>query len=109
MLFCPVCSNLLLVERGRAGEGLRFSCPTCPYVHPVRTRIERAVQRLPRKQVDDVLGGEAAWRLAEQTTAACPRCAHPKAYFFQMQTRSADEPMSVFYRCVECAHQWKEN
>jgi DNA-directed RNA polymerase III subunit RPC11 len=39
----------------------------------------------------------------------CPRCSHQRAYFFQMQTRSADEPMSTFYRCVECGHQWKEN
>ncbi|VDK28748.1 unnamed protein product [Anisakis simplex] len=28
----------------------------------------------------------------------------------QLQTRSADEPMTVFYRCAnaECAHRWKE-
>lgn len=24
------------------------------------------------------------------------------------QTRSADEPMTTFYRCLECGHTWKE-
>lgn len=78
-------------------------------MHPVVTRIERSVTNLPRKAKDDVFGGESAWELADSTDAPCPKCAHGKAYFFQMQTRSADEPMTVFYRCESCAHQWKEN
>lgn len=40
----------------------------------------------------------------------CPRCGGDRAYFMQLQTRSADEPMTVFYRCAnsDCAHRWKE-
>ncbi len=40
----------------------------------------------------------------------CPKCAHGKAYFMQMQTRSADEPMTIFFKCCnpDCAHRWKE-
>ena len=40
----------------------------------------------------------------------CPKCEHPRAYFMQIQTRSADEPMSIFYKCCnhECQHQWNE-
>lgn len=29
----------------------------------------------------------------------CPKCEHPRAYFMQIQTRSADEPMTTFYKC----------
>jgi DNA-directed RNA polymerase III subunit RPC11 len=40
--------------------------------------------------------------------AVCPKCNHNEAYFMQMQIRSADEPMSIFYKCVKCAHQWND-
>mmetsp|Transcript_6914 Transcript_6914/g.18498 ORF Transcript_6914/g.18498 Transcript_6914/m.18498 type:complete len:109 (+) Transcript_6914:183-509(+) len=108
MLFCPLCGNMLLVQRG-AGLGVRFYCQTCPYQHCVTERVEKRVPRIKAKVMDDVLGGDAAWDLADATDIACPACAHPKAFFFQMQTRSADEPMTIFYRCQKCSHQWKEN
>ncbi|ULT91902.1 hypothetical protein L3Y34_009529 [Caenorhabditis briggsae] len=40
----------------------------------------------------------------------CPLCSHERAYFMQLQTRSADEPITIFYRCANnsCAHRWKE-
>ena len=61
-----------------------------------------------RKVADDVLGGDDAWKHAEQTEAACPDCGHRRAYYTQVQTRSADEPMTIFYRCTACKHHWKE-
>ena len=45
---------------------------------------------------------------ASQTDAVCPNCPHRRAYYMQFQTRSADEPMTVFYKCVKCKHRWKE-
>ena len=38
----------------------------------------------------------------------CPGCQSKKAYFYQLQTRSADEPPTSFYKCVACAKQWRE-
>lgn len=111
MLFCPICCNALVTRRSseREASGACLECPTCTYVHRIKKRIERTVTNLPRKEVDDVLGGSAAWELADKTDAVCDRCGHQQAFFFQMQTRSADEPMSTFYRCEKCDHQWKEN
>lgn len=107
------CANALLTNTqqtiGASGERLRLECRTCTYVHNVGTRIERAVSNLPKKVVADVLGGDAQWQDREATKIDCPTCYHPKASFFQMQTRSADEPMTTFYRCLKCGHQWKEN
>ena len=40
--------------------------------------------------------------------ARCPKCAHDRAYFRQLQTRSADEPMTTFYKCVSCGKEWKD-
>ncbi|KAJ7226895.1 hypothetical protein GGX14DRAFT_385686 [Mycena pura] len=54
--------------------------------------------RLVRKAVDDVLGGAEAWRDADSTMASCPKCNNDKAYFYQLQIRSADEPMTTLAR-----------
>ncbi|KAF9432290.1 DNA-directed RNA polymerase III subunit RPC10 [Entomortierella beljakovae] len=107
MYFCPTCSNLLLVQSDSIQQQLY--CQTCPYIHPiVKTIVQR--KTLDRKQVDDVLGGDDAWANVDHTEATCPRCEHDRAYYLQIQTRSADEPMTTFYKCCEikCGWQWKE-
>jgi DNA-directed RNA polymerase subunit M/transcription elongation factor TFIIS len=70
------------------------------------------------KEVDDVLGGEEAWKNVDATSGArpvreqrtsgsglrfalaavCPKCSHNKAFFMQVQIRSGDEPMTTFYK-----------
>ena len=92
-LFCPFCGNTLLVES--AAAGMRWMCQTCPYVHDI-TQTYRKVVPLARKKVDDVLGGEEAWKNVDQTDAICPACNNGRAYFLQIQIRSADEPMTMF-------------
>lgn len=37
----------------------------------------------------------------------CPRCHARKATYVQVQTRSADEPMTTFVTCLECGKKWK--
>ena len=37
----------------------------------------------------------------------CGRCKSMKTTYFQMQTRSADEPMTVFVSCLNCEKNWK--
>lgn len=36
-------------------------------------------------------------------------CDSTQAYFRQVQIRSADEPMTTFYKCVKCNQDWREN
>jgi DNA-directed RNA polymerase III subunit RPC11 len=38
----------------------------------------------------------------------CGNCSAGQAYFMEVQIRSADEPATIFYKCVECAHIWRE-
>ena len=104
MLFCPTCSNILLTEKTMAD--FRFYCKTCPYVFVVESKFENKMH-LERKEVDDVLGGQDAWKDVDQTTVQCPNlnsCKNTKAYFFTVQIRSSDEPMTIFFKCTECSH-----
>lgn len=105
--YCPTCANMLLVELTDYTKELRYYCQTCPYVYLIDKKITKKAP-LVKKQVDDVLGGEDAWKNVAQTEANCPKCSHHKAYFMEIQTRSADEPATQFFKCTACAHRWKE-
>jgi hypothetical protein len=37
----------------------------------------------------------------------CGRCKQNKCTYFQLQTRSADEPMTTFVTCLACNKRWK--
>ncbi|KAF7458209.1 transcription elongation factor A TFIIS [Cryptosporidium felis] len=37
----------------------------------------------------------------------CGKCKTNKTTYYQMQTRSADEPMTTFVRCLNCGNRWK--
>lgn len=41
------------------------------------------------------------------TLYTCSCCKNKKVSYYQLQTRSADEAMTVFYTCVECGHKWR--
>lgn len=38
----------------------------------------------------------------------CGRCKSTKAKYFELQTRSCDEPTTIFLTCLNCNKQWKE-
>jgi transcription elongation factor S-II len=40
-------------------------------------------------------------------TFTCRKCKSKKCSYYQMQTRSADEPMTTFVSCLECGCRWK--
>ena len=37
----------------------------------------------------------------------CFKCKSNKCTFYQLQTRSADEPMTTFVTCLNCGNRWK--
>lgn len=118
--FCPYCGNLLLIE---GGSCLRFFCSSCPFVFPITRELSHKLP-LTRKVVDHILS-EDDWKSAQKTDmgikkkkkkmkanilVTCEKCNNRGAYFMQLQIRSADEPMTTFYKCTNfsCGFQWRE-
>jgi len=62
-------------------------------------------ERLEKENMDD-----AQLAMAEGTKTdllQCGACKKRNCTYNQMQTRSADEPMTTFVLCNECGHRWK--
>jgi transcription elongation factor S-II len=38
----------------------------------------------------------------------CGKCKKNKTTYYEMQTRSADEPMTAFITCLNCGNRWKQ-
>lgn len=38
----------------------------------------------------------------------CGRCKKRECTFYEFATRSADEPMTLFIRCVNCGNSWRQ-
>jgi transcription elongation factor S-II len=37
----------------------------------------------------------------------CGKCKKNRCSYYELQTRSADEPMTTFISCLNCGHRWK--
>ncbi|CAG8506415.1 1894_t:CDS:2 [Scutellospora calospora] len=46
---------------------------------------------------------------AETDMFLCGKCRNRKCTYYQMQTRSADEPMTTFVTCTVCNNHWKDS
>ncbi|TFL06668.1 hypothetical protein BDV98DRAFT_160501 [Pterulicium gracile] len=106
MLFCPNCANLLVIgdETGRN----KWACQTCPYEFPIHKQHTSRT----RYTVKDAEALQDAFNDLDHMPTAqvdCEKCGHGVANYMQLQIRSADEPMTTFYRCAKCGHVRRED
>ncbi|GAA56632.1 DNA-directed RNA polymerase III subunit RPC10 [Clonorchis sinensis] len=113
VLFCPLCHSLLMVEESANCYSLNCSTPCCSYQWFVTQPLVQ--EHKPRQDVRLRLEEDAVFSIDDQYSSSaqieekCPKCGHNRAYFVQMQTRSADEPSTTKYSCMKCRHIWTEN
>ena len=60
---------------------------------------------IKRKQFIDKNKYENPKKISSEFT--CRKCKSNNCSHYQMQTRSADEPMTTFVSCQDCGHRWK--
>lgn len=101
MKFCPTCE--LKLRKGDSG----LECPKCGY-----SETQEAKQ--PKKPAVEGPGNE--FNVFEGTEGDavhptikidCEKCGHGEAIWWMLQTRSADEPTTQFYRCTKCDYTWR--
>lgn len=66
---------------------------------------EPIYERLAKKHLKRMVPLDA--ESAPDGIHTCGRCKSKKTVYTQLQTRSADEPMTVFIACLSCGKHWK--
>lgn len=64
-----------------------------------KQRIERKIQRDRSKVTNNIE--------ASTDMFTCGKCKSKKCTYYEMQTRSADEPATIFITCLDCGKNWK--
>lgn len=64
-----------------------------------KSRIERKIQRDKSRLSTNI---EASTDLF-----VCKKCKSKKCTYYELQTRSADEPATIFITCLDCGKNWK--
>ncbi len=108
--FCPECSNLLRKKVYDGNQSLFCRCGFQKELKLSQEEINKNV-RLKKKALDKnliVVTPEDKISVHPIVTKYCPKCNNKKAEAWQEQTRSADEPSTSFFRCIECKHTWRE-
>lgn len=108
MEFCPECGNLMNPDE-RDGK-VYLVCASCGYEELQDEDEENDSYKMveEKEKKEETVVVEKDTENKPKTNKKCPECGHDKAYWWMQQTRSADEPSTRFYRCVECGHTWRE-
>lgn len=61
--------------------------------------IDKKIERDNNTFNADIKGASKAFK--------CGRCKKRETTYYQLQTRSADEPMTTFVTCLNCGKNWK--
>ncbi len=97
-------SNDRLLDRLKEGEfkAWEVAFMTCQDLFPQKwvNLQEREMKREAKMLEKDTSMATDMFR--------CSRCGKRQCTYYEQQTRSADEPMTIFVRCVNCGKQWRQ-
>jgi len=100
--FCPKCEAKL--KKGTSG----LECPKCDYSEVAEEKQTKKIIEND-EQEESILAFEGNEGDESHPTIKieCEKCGHDEAIWWMLQTRSADEPTTQFYRCTKCQHTWR--
>jgi len=100
MKFCPKCEVRLKQDSFDS-----FNCPKCGYTE--KGGAGRKQVKGESSSTINVLDGNEKMETLPVIKIDCEKCGNNEAVWWMLQTRSADEPTTQFYRCVKCNYTWR--
>ncbi len=102
MKFCPKCA----VKLKKSVSGLQ--CSKCGYTEGQEVKNTKKVvdEKTPNEEFNVFEENEGEESLPT-IKIECEKCGNDEAVWWMLQTRSADEPTTQFYRCSKCRYTWR--
>ena len=100
MEFCPKCGSILVKKRKN------FGCPHCGYSSKEKIDMKTSEKTEGRKEIEVVKGKDK--ELLPVVNEKCKNCGNERAYFWEVQTRAADESPTKFFKCTKCETTWRQ-
>lgn len=100
-------SKNVLKDRIMAGE---VSTRTIANLRPEELILDGPYAQTIKAQEVKALKVDLAQGRMDETKVGiftCGKCKSMKTTYYEMQTRSADEPMTAFITCLDCGKRWK--
>jgi transcription elongation factor S-II len=96
--------NRELFERFRAGQ---ITIEQLSSMDPYKLFNQRWSEHFTQQQVQEKRQLEGNKAMATDQFL-CNRCRKRECTYYEMQTRSADEPMTIFITCLNCGKHWRQ-
>jgi len=101
MKFCPECEVKLKKENSD------LKCPKCGYVQGTSSSPQKKLLQEEQAEAFNVFAENEGEEALPTINIECESCGNDEAVWWMLQTRSADEPTTQFYRCTKCRYTWR--
>jgi DNA-directed RNA polymerase subunit M len=100
--FCPKCEVKL--KKGSSG----LQCSKCGYIEGEEEKqTKKIIENVEPEESILAFEGDEGEESHPTIKIECEKCGHDEAVWWMLQTRSADEPTTQFYRCTKCKNTWR--
>ena len=102
--FCPTCKNMMIPQKKSDGTVMLF-CRKCNTEESGKEI--KITQKIKHGNTETIVIEDPSMEASVEVE--CPKCKKVvQAAQWQVQTRSADEASTTFFRCIECSNTWRD-
>ncbi len=110
MQYCEDCGSIIYPMK--VGDTKVLKCRRCGFVKEIPEEVDEEsfvisteFKHTVKEKIEIIKSDNLS--TMPTTRVECPKCGHKEAAYWQLQTRSADEGMTTFYRCLKCKYTWR--
>ena len=99
-MFCSKCGSILVNKKGK------LVCGSCG-AESKDGKIKEDTKKTVKSEKSVAVMKEDP-EIHPKTKEECPKCKNEEAFYWMVQTRSADESPTKFFKCTKCSHIWRD-
>ena len=104
--FCKTCGSMMVPRKG--ADGVEFFCQKCAVSEVADKDIVLKQKIKQSERLETVVIGDQESDVGTESMY-CPNCKETRMVAqWQVQTRSADEAPTTFFKCTTCQETWRD-